>query len=348
MAPARKRSARRRKLQLSKLTDDQLLNLRFCDLPIKVQGSPVVGRIKKLFKELDDKGIRYRPHYWLSNEWFSPDHIPGIAVPFYLAHPRLIALEQRQMLEVEGLNEAECMRILRHEAGHAIDTAFKLRYQKGYKRVFGPHSKKYPDTYTPRPGSRDYVIHLKAWYAQAHPTEDFAETFAVWLTPGSSWRKRYQDWGALKKLEYVDEVMTSLTGKRPKINSRATFEPLSSLKQTLREHYRIRHQRYSKRRVDIFDRDLLKIFSAASYYSRRESAASFLRRIKPELRRIIADWTHTSLYTIDHVLSEMIDRCQELRLHLTMTEKQIKQHVLVMMSVQTMNYMLSGNLRVAL
>ena len=26
-------------------------------------------------------------------------------------------------------------------------------------------------------------MHLDPWYAQSHPDEDFAETFAVWLTP---------------------------------------------------------------------------------------------------------------------------------------------------------------------
>jgi hypothetical protein len=58
-------------------------------------------------------------------------------------------------------------------------------------------------------------VHLDDWYAQAHPDEDFAETFAVWLTPDLDWRARYRGWKAIAKLEYVDELMRSLAGKPP-------------------------------------------------------------------------------------------------------------------------------------
>ena len=86
---------------------------------------------------------------WLSSEWFSPDGIPGIAIPFYLAHPRLRKLEHRQILEVEGGTEGECMRILRHEAGHAIDTAYRLHRRKRWREIFGSFSQPYPDSYRP-------------------------------------------------------------------------------------------------------------------------------------------------------------------------------------------------------
>ena len=66
------------------------------------------------------------PHAWLSDEWFSPDNTPGIAIPFYLAHPRLMRLERRQILEVEGGTASECLRILRHETGHVVQHAYRL------------------------------------------------------------------------------------------------------------------------------------------------------------------------------------------------------------------------------
>ena len=144
---------------------------------------------------------------WLSEEWFSPDGVPGIAVPFYLAHPRLERLERRMMRNVEGGSAESAMRILRHEAGHAIDTAYRLRRRKRWREVFGPASLPYPDTYKARPGSRRYVQHLGEWYAQSHPCEDFAETFAVWLKPNSSWRRTYAQWPAFHKLEFVDELL---------------------------------------------------------------------------------------------------------------------------------------------
>ena len=136
-----------------------------------------------------------------------------MAVPFYLAHPRLERLEKAQMLAVEGGEHEWCMRILRHEAGHVIDNAYKLRLRKQRRRLFGSSSNPYPEFYAPRPYSKSFVLHLDPWYAQSHPDEDFAETFAVWLTPESNWKTRYAGWPAIKKLEYMDELMQSLVGK---------------------------------------------------------------------------------------------------------------------------------------
>ena len=122
-----------------------------------------------------------------------------------MAHPRLMRLERNQMLEVEGGTKTWCMRILRHEAGHAIDTAYRLHRRKSYKSTFGNYSDPYPEYYRPKPRSKKFVMHLEPWYAQSHPAEDFAETFAVWLMPRSRWRKKYEGWTALKKVELVDD-----------------------------------------------------------------------------------------------------------------------------------------------
>jgi len=189
--PATDRSRRSppRRFPWETLTDDQLLSLRFCDLKLTIEGTDLEVAIERLYRELATRGIRFRPHCWLAEEWFSPDGVPGIAIPFYLAHRRLTSIERRLMREVEGGNRNWLMRILRHEAGHAIDSAYRLRRRRHWRDVFGPASLPYPDTYRPRPGSRRFVQHLGAWYAQAHPTEDFAETFAVWLKPNSPWRR---------------------------------------------------------------------------------------------------------------------------------------------------------------
>ena len=215
-------------LRLDRLTDRQLLDLRFCDLPLRIKGTRLEQRIDRLYRELDARGLFFRPHIWLSEEWFTPDGVGGFAIPFYLAHPRLIKLERSQMLEVEGSSEGECMRILRHDAGHALDNAFRLHANRTWADTFGSYRVPYPEWYQPQPGSRDYVLNLDAWYAQAHPAEDFAETFAVWLKPGSRWRRQYEGWGALRKLEYVDRSMEKLVDRRPARNSRRQIEPLSA------------------------------------------------------------------------------------------------------------------------
>src|SRR5262249_32292980 len=151
------------------LDDNQLLDLRLCDLPLRLEGSVLEHRVERLHRELAERGICLKPHAWLAEEWFSPDGVPGIAIPFYLAHPRLMRLERRKMNQVEGGTDTECMRILRHEAGHAIDTAFRLHYRRKWRRLFGSFAEPYPDSYKPSAGSRSHVLHLGTWYAQVHP-----------------------------------------------------------------------------------------------------------------------------------------------------------------------------------
>ena len=194
----------------SRLDDAKLLDKRFCDLKLTVEG-PLRARVDHVYGELAARGLtRLRPHVWLSTEWFSPDGIPGIALPFFLGHPRLTRLERSQMLAVEGGTPASCLRILRHETGHCFDTAYRLHRRQRYRELFGHYGDPYPDTYKPRPGSRRFVTHLPGWYAQAHPAEDFAETFAVWLGSRKAWRSHYRGWPALEKIEYVDQLMTEI------------------------------------------------------------------------------------------------------------------------------------------
>ncbi|MHC5011034.1 MAG: putative zinc-binding metallopeptidase, partial [Planctomycetota bacterium] len=292
----------------AELPDEKLLDVRIKDLGVAIEGTALEPRIERLLAELAARELRLRPHFWLSTEWFSPDGVPGIAVPFFLAHPRLERLERKQMLEVEGGSERECMAILRHEAGHAFDTAYRLHYRRDWKRVFGG-SRPYPEYYSPRPYSRRFVLHLDAWYAQSHPAEDFAETFAVWLRPGRRWRKTYAGWPALKKLEFVDRLVGDVCTKPPVVRSRRRVEPLSREKRTLREYYEWKHRVYGTEYPDFYDLDLKRLFSDQPRHRRREAASTFLRRSRRRLRRAVAHWTGLSQYTIDQVLREMIGRC---------------------------------------
>lgn len=341
-------SPRKRSHPWTDLPDAELLELRFCDLGLKIEGTVIEQRIARLYEELASRGFHFRPHFWLSNEWFSPDGVPGVAVPFYLAHPRLETLERRQMLEAEGSSERSAMRILRHETGHALDTAYRLHRRRRWRELFGSWTKPYPDYYQPRPLSKNYVQHLDMWYAQAHPAEDFAETFAVWLKPGSRWRQQYQGWGALRKLEYVDELMGEIAGEKPPIASRRHVEPLKSLTQTLREHYQRKHAHYADEWPDFYDRDLRRLFSDDPRYRRNPTAASFIREIKPELRRMIARWTGEYPYTIEQVLNDLVSRCKELKLRLMRSPARTRMDCIVMVTVWTMNYLHDGNHRVAL
>jgi hypothetical protein len=329
-------------------TDEKLLDMRMCDLDLQIEGTDLEARIEQLYGELQARGPSFRPHFWLADEWFTPDDIPGIAIPFYMVHPRLARLELNQMLEVEGGTPEWCMRILRHEAGHAIENAYLLRRRRRRQQLFGKSSMPYPDFYTAKPYSKSFVLHLDTWYAQSHPDEDFAETFAVWLNPDSHWRERYAGWPALKKLEYIDELMRGIAGEKPLVTSRARVDPLSRLRRTLRVHYKKKRAHYGLEYPNFYDRDLRRLFSDAPQFAGNIAAAKFLKRIRKEVRRKVSNWTGEYQYTIDLVLEDIIERCRELNLNLAVSDDQAKLDFTVLLTVQTMNYLHSGRHRVAL
>jgi Putative zinc-binding metallo-peptidase len=331
------------------LPDDKLLDLRLCDLGgLSIEGTEIADRVEAIANELKARRLRFRPRYWLSDEWFTPDGVPGVAIPFYLAHPRLAKLELAQMLEVEGGDEKTCLRILRHEVGHALDNAYDLRRRPTRRRLFGNPATEYPEYYTPKPYSKSYVHHLDHWYAQSHPDEDFAETFAVWLEEKSNWSEHYSGWPALRKLEYMDKLMRELARRRPTVNSKRVVDPLHRLRKTLREHYKKKREHYGLDHPDFYDRDLRNLFSDSPAYARKLAADKFVSKIRREARTTVASFTDSYQYTIDQLINRIIARCRDLNLHLMDTEKATKGDFMVFLTVQTMNYLHSGRHRVAL
>ncbi|HZO22244.1 MAG TPA: putative zinc-binding metallopeptidase [Steroidobacteraceae bacterium] len=291
-----------------------MLSLRFCDLKLSVEGSRLRHRVKRLYAELESRGISVRPHVWLSEEWFSPDGVPGIAVPFYLAHPRLERLERRIMREVEGGNGRQLMRILRHEAGHAVDNAYRLRRRKRWREIFGPASLQYPHRYKARPGSRRYVHHLGEWYAQAHPTEDFAETFAVWLKPNSDWRRSYAQWPAIHKLSAVEELMASVRGRRAPVRNRTRIEPIDRNTRTLGQYYRRKLARNHQIRTVITDELLQRVFASERPKRPTVRAAALLRACRAQSVSSVARVLGMERYSVDQILGMLIERAESLSL----------------------------------
>jgi hypothetical protein len=296
------------------LSDEELLRLRFCDLKLSIERSQLKRRVERLYSELQGRGIQLRPHVWLSEEWFSPDGVPGIAVPFYLAHPRLEKLERHIMREVEGGNARWFMRILRHEAGHAVDNAYRLRRRKRWREVFGPASLQYPNRYRARPGSRRYVHHLGQWYAQAHPTEDFAETFAVWLKPNSDWRRSYADWPAFLKLSVVEELIATVRSQRAPVRNKTRIEPIDLNTRTLAEHYRRRLVRNHQIRRGLTDELLRRIFSAQRLRRGAMRACTLLRAQKIPLVNSVARELGIERYSVHQILRILIERSESLQL----------------------------------
>jgi hypothetical protein len=292
--------------------DEALLDLRFSSLGLTFRGSPLWSEVERLHDDFERRGLQFRPHVWLSTEWFSPDGIPGFAIPFYLAHPRLHRLERTMMGEVEGGNRKWRHRIMRHEAGHAIDNAYGLRRRAGWRRVFG--------------SSRRHVLHLGHWYAQSHPTEDFAETFAVWLQPKARWRRDYAGWPALKKLDYVDALMDAIATSKPRRRSRSVTDPLRQVDQTLGEHYRRKLERYGGKERR-YDRWIARVFVARARRPRATKASRFVREIEPQLRRLLQRRARLHPYYVDHAITIVKQRSRQLDLVLRTPRRDAKRPV---------------------
>ncbi len=324
----------------TKATDKRLLKVRLCDLGLQIEGSWLEQPLRRVELELEAKGIRFKPHYWLSGEWFSPDGVPGVAIPFFLADSRLMRLEKKQMLEIEGATRSQCLRFLRHEVGHAVQHAYLLHRRRRWQQVFGSSSRRYPDAYRPNPASRNYVLHLDYWYAQAHPDEDFAETFAVWLAPGSAWQKRYKGWPALRKLVYVDELMAGLAGKPARVRSRRKVDPLNRLTETLGEYYDSKHARFESLTTNVYDADLRRLFAGEA--GKGIAASQFLHRSRARVRRMVAAGTGRHEYAVDLLLKEMMKRSRELELRTAADPDDLVVRLAILLAARSVEYLYRG------
>ncbi|MEO5720081.1 MAG: hypothetical protein ABIR71_01260 [Chthoniobacterales bacterium] len=327
------------------LSDQELLERRISRLGLRLDGTPVEPLIWRLYEELSSRNLAFLPPCHIGDEWFVPIGIPAIFIPFFLVHDRLRALERKMMLEVEGENVEWFLKLMRHEAAHAYSYAYQLQRKKKWQQFFGQTSDEgTPDTYRPRPFSRSYVVHLDDWYAQSHPDEDFAETFAVWLTPGLDWRQRYAGWNALHKLEYVDELMKSLAGKLPTHAPQYRVSDYDYLNQKLKTYYTRKRKFFEDQYPDFYDTELRELF-AASAGPGRIKASSYLRLRRRRLMNSVCQWTNEKKFRVNKLLTRLIDRCDELELHVLNDDPQQDFRVASFITTLVMNYLFTGKFK---
>ena len=339
-------------MDLIKLSDDALLQLRMCDLPISIKDTWLEECIQELYRDLDDRGIVFKPSCYLADEWLAPDKEPVIGIPFFLAHPSLMKLEKKMMLEVEGGTKVWCMQLLRHETGHAINYAYKLYMRKKWQKIFGNISVAYEDSYRFRPYSKNFVHHLEDHYAQCHPDEDFAETFSVWITPESNWREVYKGWKALDKLIYVNELMNDIKNRRPFIEKGERYWEARKIRTTLNNFYKKKRRYHAEEFPDFHDAQLVKIFvplSESEYQSKKKRdipfAHTLLQRYKRHIVRNIARWTGEKKFVIDELLKKVIARCRTLGLVVNENEPVAVLEITTYITTSIMNSLYKEKLR---
>ncbi len=341
-------------IDLDNISEEGLLKARLCDLPIGIEGTWLKDCVEELYKELDAKGLVFHPECYLADEWLTPEGETVIGIPFYLAHPILLKLEHKMMLEAEGEGKAWCMQLLRHEAGHAFSYAYDLHNRPDWKKVFGTSNEAFVGTYKYKPYSKSYVRHLDGFYAQYHPDEDFVETFAVWLTPDSNWQQTYQGWKALKKLQFVDGLMIEIKGKPPLKKKGKKLWNQRKLTITLEKYYRREKALEQEEFLDFYDVQLNKIFKSlaqeewlAFNKEKRKnknlmSAESLIRKYSKNLLNSVDRCTGERKYIISDLLKNISLRTKQLNMIVSDDPVNCMLQVSVYVTSLMMNYVHTG------
>jgi hypothetical protein len=290
------------------------------DLGLTIVGTPLDKVLQDFQQELKQRRLtRVEPKFYLSTEWGVPFGTINIAIPFYLARTNLTKLHADCGGLVEGTGPADILRYLRHEMGHVFNYAYKLYEEAEWVRHFGDIDQEYVEEYRPRPFHPDYVHHLPGWYAQKHPDEDWAETFAIWLTPDFDWRRRYVTTPvALAKLEYCDRTMNLLRDREPLVQDEELDEDVSELGSSLDDFYQ-EHAPPGGEAPPEVDDALQTIFGdlpAAVDPSARErhSAAVLIRRLEHTLATEVFRWTAYFPERTRVLLRRLAERAEALHL----------------------------------
>jgi len=320
----------------------EILTKPIKELGLKLEGSPLERFVQQLYRELDRKGLRrFRPLCYLTDEWGCPSGEPVIGIPFYLANPKLARLEK----EMNDLEDArEILMYLRHEAGHAFNYAYELYKTPEWREFFGPFRRPYRDNYRPVPFSRQFVRHIAGWYAQKHPDEDFAETFAVWLTPRSNWRKRYRGWGAMAKLRYVDRMARRFGDVEPVRPQGATDITVEEMDTTVADFYQ-RALEQAQSPVELaLDADLQDIFKVSR--RRRKGvrpAADLLKENRKAIIDKVAYWTGVPRPVVKELVESIVGRVEQLALRADVScEKEHLTETTAYATALAMNYLTRG------
>ncbi|MCB9062838.1 MAG: putative zinc-binding metallopeptidase [Halobacteriovoraceae bacterium] len=288
------------------------MDTKISDLTLSLYDSWVGECIEIVKAELKTHNLELDVSFWISDDWFCPDGVVGIGIPFYLLTPELIKIEKQEIGKAEGSTKRECLRIIRHELGHAIDNAFKLRTFEERQNLFGDSDKRYPASYIPKFYSQKYVTYLGDGYAQSHPDEDWAETFAVWLDPDSNWKSKYQNMECMTKLLYIDKIMREIPKLKQKVFCKKKVDHFTNDDRTLREYFNQKRRRLKiskKRRIPF---ELKKISTNCN----ESSLANFLNKNKVILKSNILSCEELKSYEVDKTIQELIVISKQNRLGL--------------------------------
>lgn len=328
----------------------ELLSKRICDFDLHIEGHPLERVIERFRAENLARGItRVKPVFYLTDGWGVPEGTVAIGIPFYLADDALLRVQRRRGGMIEGEDDEDILRYLRHEMGHVVNYAYRLYATEEWTQLFGPMARPYVEEYKVLPFSTDFVRHLPGGYAQKHPDEDWAETFAVWMTDTAAWRELYADSaGALAKLEYCARTLEQLREREPVVIDTKLDYEAKDIRATVQEFYAgfaIGDIKVPKS----LDGDLQVLFSRVKAGApepasvRTGEAALLLRRQQDFLANSVYRWTGVDPSVTAPMITHLIARAAALKLTYPLN---LRDEILVELSAflttLAMNYVYKG------
>ena len=329
----------------------EILNKRICDFDLRIEGGPLEKVIERFRRELAERGItKLQPAFYLTDEWGVSEGTVAIGIPFYLADGRLRRVQQARSGIVEGKDDEDILRYLRHEMGHVVNYAYQLYEDYDWTALFGPMSRPYTDEYRSVPFSPAFVRHLPGNYAQKHPDEDWAETFAVWMTPGSDWTSRYQDASAaLAKLLYCERVMTDIRDREPYVTLTVVDTDVREIQKTVAQFYD-EGEIQGVALPRSLDGDLRGIFSPYEAQAgdtdagRVAKASSLIRRHEDEMADAVYWWTGMDHELTYALLDHVADRAERMDLGYPLAHRdRVLVQLAAFLTTLAMNYVYRGS-----
>ena len=333
----------------------EVLQKRICDFDLRIEGRPLERVIDRFRSELQGLGIRHvKPVFYLTDQWGVPEGTVAIGIPFYLADESLLKAQQKRGGMVEGESEDDILRYLRHEMGHVVNYAYRLYTTEEWTKLFGPMARPYTEEYRVVPFSTDFVRHLPGGYAQKHPDEDWAETFAVWMTPNLDWKMLYADSpGALAKLEYCARTTQALADKVPEVVDTQLDYEAKDMHVTVQEYY----GGFAAGSASVpksIDGDLGMIFAQARTEpaeparARAGDGAALLRRHADLLANSVYRFTGVDPAVVHPLIGHLVARARELRLSYPLNRRdEILVGLSGFLTTLAMNYVYKGKLIVS-
>jgi hypothetical protein len=330
--------------------ESNLRTAKIRDLGLQIAGTRLEPIIQEFERELDAAGItKIRPRFYLSTEWGVAFGTISIAIPFYLAKPELEQIQAEQVGHIEGVSHADILRYLRHEMGHVMNYGYRLYEQQEWVKLFGSITQPYVEEYHPQPFSRRFVRHLPGWYAQKHPDEDWAETFAVWMTPGLNWRAEYETWpSTLVKLNYCDQTIAQLRDKEPLVKTEERDEDVGELTYSLHEYYS-RLGRDGDELPPGLEGALTAIFEDLGLPENeqpdvpRKPAAGLIRRMERDLVANVYRWTGHFPERTRPLVRHLAERADELKqVYPANRESEVAVAITTLVTALAMNHVTRG------